>query len=158
MARIKINIRHQFSEQTQTEGALHYTQAYFPSLSLPIQIHVSSICPWVSWHSGASPAATFSQKSPPNTNSCWLRASLRGMWNSAQHFTPEESKQRRSAEALRLTAKQTHRQRVKVSERRVTSLTGAETVTGEPEAFFHLFVPLNSLPLPSVSERMLCCK
>lgn len=37
MARIKINIRHQFSEQTQTEGALHYTQAYFPSLSLPIQ-------------------------------------------------------------------------------------------------------------------------
>lgn len=65
MARIKINIRDQFSEQTQTEGALHCTQAYFPSLSLPIQIHVSSICPWVSWHSGASPAATFSQKSPP---------------------------------------------------------------------------------------------
>lgn len=154
MARIKINIRGEFSEQTQTEGALHCTQAYFPSLSLPIQIHVSSICPWVSWHSWASPAATFSQKSPP-TQTVW--ASLRGMWNSAQHFTPEESKQR-SAEALRLTAKQTHRQSVKVSERRATSLTGAETVTGEPEAFFHLFVPLDSLPPPSVSERMLCCK
>ena len=40
----------------------------------------------------------------PNTNSCWPRASQRGMLNPDRYFTPEKSKHGRSVKGLRLIA------------------------------------------------------
>lgn len=106
------------------------------ALSLPIQAHVSLVCWRLVSRGRVSPRAA--SHSVGNVESC-------SVLHTREEQTQQESKR------VRLTAEQTQ-ERLGESWR-VTSLTGAETVTGD---IFRVFVL--SLFLPPLSKRMLCCK
>lgn len=88
------------------------------------------------------PAATFSHESSEHKQRLAVSQSEGNEESSSVLHTTEVSKHRRSVKGLRLIAEQTlpGESEKKVPERRVTSPTGAETVTGGTGGIFRLFV------------------
>lgn len=106
------------------------------ALSLPDQAHVSSVCRQLFSHGSVSPAVTISHKSYKHTQRLAVSQSEGNVESSSVLHTSGKQTQEECKRTQTHRRVNTPAESEKVLERRVTSLTGAEMVTGVLEAFF----------------------